>query len=83
VESIRALRAARSGAIKARTAATNQLQGLLVTAPAPLREALEGRSTAALVAACARLRPDETALADPLHATKAALRVVACHLPAA
>jgi hypothetical protein len=32
----------RSGAIKARTAAINQLKGLLVTAPASLREALEG-----------------------------------------
>jgi transposase len=80
VESIRTLRAARSGAIKARTAAINQLKGLLVTAPASLREALEGRSTAALAAACARLRPDETALADPVDATKAALRVVACRI---
>jgi transposase len=70
VESIRALPAARNGAIKARTAAINQLKGLLVTAPASLREALEGRSTAALVAACARLRPDETALADPVDATR-------------
>ena len=80
VESIRALRAARSGAIKARTAAINQLKGLLITAPASLREALEGRSTPALAAACARLRPDESALADPFHATKAALRVVACRI---
>ncbi len=77
---IRALRAARSGAIKAPTAAINQLKGLLVTAPASLREALDGRSTPVLVAACARLRPDETALADPVNATKAALRVVACRI---
>jgi transposase len=77
VETIRALRAARSGAIKARTAAVNQLKGLLVTAPAGVREALEQRSTAALVATCARLRPDETALADPVHGAKAALRAVA------
>jgi transposase len=65
---------------EARTAAINQLKGLLVTAPASLREALEGRSTAALAAACARLRPDEIALADPVNATKAALRVVACRI---
>jgi transposase len=77
VESIRALRTARRGAVKARTAAINQLKGLLVTAPASLREALEGRSTSALVAACARLRPDQTALADPVQATKTALVVVA------
>jgi hypothetical protein len=65
---------------EARTAAINQLKGLLVTAPASLREALDGRSTPALVAACARLRPDETAPADPLDATKAALRAVACRI---
>jgi transposase len=33
-----------------------------------------------LAAACTRLRPDETALADPVNATKAALRVVACRI---
>jgi transposase len=77
VEAIRALRTARRGAVKARTAAINQLKALLVTAPASLREALEGRSTPALVAACGRLRPDQTALANPAHATKAALAMVA------
>jgi len=77
VETVRALRAARSGAIKARTAAVNQLNGLLVTAPPALREALDGQATAGLVAACARLRPDETALAEPVHGLKAALRAVA------
>jgi transposase len=77
VESIRALRTARSGAVKARTAAINQLKALLVTAPANLREALDGRSTPALIAACGRLRPDQNALADPAHATKAALAMVA------
>jgi transposase len=80
VEAIRALRAVRSGAIKVRTAAVNQLQGLLVTAPTPLREDLDQLPVAALVAACARLRPDEAALADPVHATKAALRAVACRI---
>jgi transposase len=77
VESIRALRTARRGAVKARTAAINQLKALLVTGPVSLREALDGRSTPALVVACARLRPDQTALADPVHGTKAALVVVA------
>jgi transposase len=80
VEAIRAIRAVRSGAIKTRTAAINQLKGLLVTAPAGVREALDQRSTAALVATCARLRPDEAALADPIHATKAAQGVVACRI---
>ena len=77
VEAIRAFRAVRSGAIKARTAAINQLKGLLVTAPASLREALDALPTTALVATCAQLRPDETALAEPVQGVKAALRAVA------
>lgn len=77
VEAIRALRAVRGGAIKARTAAINQLKGLLVTAPASLREALDALPTTALVATCAQLCPDETALAEPVQGVKAALRAVA------
>jgi Co/Zn/Cd efflux system component len=42
-----------------------------------VREALEGQATAGLVAACAGLRPHETARADPVHGLKAALRAVA------
>jgi transposase len=53
VEAIRALRVARAGALKARTAATNALKGLLVTAPAGLREQLRGLPQAKLVAVCA------------------------------
>lgn len=41
-ESIRAVHLARSGAMKARTAAINELKALLVTAPAALREQLAG-----------------------------------------
>ena len=77
VEAIRVLRTARRGASKARTAAINQLKALLVTAPAPVREALDDLSVSALVTTCARLRPDEADLADPLHASKAALQAVA------
>jgi len=71
------LRTARRGASKARTAAINQLKALLVTAPAPVREALEDLSTSALVTTCARFRPDQTLLADPLYASKAALQAIA------
>jgi hypothetical protein len=72
----------RCGAVppETRTAAINQLKGLLVTAPTPLREDLDQLSVAALAATCARLRPDEAALADPVQAMKAALRVVACRI---
>jgi transposase len=76
VEAIRALHLARAGAIKARTAAINELKNLLVTAPASLREQLTGTGNPALIAACARLRPGGD-LAAPRQATKAALRSLA------
>jgi transposase len=57
VEMIRVLRAARRSAVKARSQAANQLQGLRVTAPDELRHRLRGLSTKELVAAAARLRP--------------------------
>jgi transposase len=78
VEAIRALRVARRGAVKARTAAMNQLHGLVVSAPQELRDELDAQpSTAALVAHCAELTIDETCMADPVQATRAALRAVA------
>jgi hypothetical protein len=45
IESIRALHSVRAGAVKARTACINELQSLLVTAPAELREQLTGAKT--------------------------------------
>jgi transposase len=76
VEMIRALRAARRSAMKARTQAANQLQALLVTAPEELRHRLRGLSTKELVRVAARFR-----LGDDPHdvaaATKFALRSVA------
>ncbi|MEV4418306.1 IS110 family transposase [Catellatospora sp. NPDC049609] len=76
IESIRALRIARSGAVKARTAAINSLKSLLVTAPAALRESLAGKGSSALVAACARLRAGDD-LSDATTGVKAALVAVA------
>jgi transposase len=54
---LQALLGARSSAVKAHTAATNQIHALLVTAPAELRERYRRYSTAALVKALARCRP--------------------------
>jgi transposase len=54
---LRALLIARKGAVLARTAALNELRALVLTAPPELRERLQGRSAAALVEACRRLRP--------------------------
>lgn len=76
VEAIRALRAARRSAVKARSQAANQLKSLLVTAPDRLRDRLRGLATAGLVEAAARLRPGPRP-SDPEEATKLALRSVA------
>ena len=77
VESIRALRIVRGGAVKARTAALNELSNLITTAPAALREALRDKQRKALLTACAALNPDLTQLADPTHGTMLALRAIA------
>lgn len=77
VESIRALRVVRRGAVKARTATVNELKALIITAPAALRELLRGKTSAALVKACAGLDPDLARLADPHHGVMLALRAAA------
>jgi transposase len=76
VEAIRALRVARRGAVKARTAALNQLHGLLTSAPEPLRAELAGLPAAELVVRCAGFRIDSSRLLEPTVATKAALRAI-------
>lgn len=76
VEAIRVLRVARRSAVKARTQAMNQIRGLLVSAPAELREQVAGLNRAALIGALARLRPGGD-LSTPITATRAALRRLA------
>jgi transposase len=76
VEAIRALRVTRRSAVKARTQAINQLRALSLTGPAELREQLRDLSTSRLIDTCARMRPTAD-LADPVQATKAALRRLA------
>jgi transposase len=77
VEAIRALRVAKTGAVKAHSAALNQLHALVDTAPEELRDRLRGLGPVALVETCARFRVIGRALADPRVATKLALRSVA------
>jgi transposase len=77
VEAIRALRVARRGAVKARTAALNQLHGLIVSAPERLRTELAGLRATGLVARCAGFRIDPDRLLEPTTATRAALRAIA------
>ena len=57
VEMIRMLKSAKDSAVKSRTQAFNQMKALIVTSPAPLRESLNGSTTAALVSRCRGLRP--------------------------
>jgi transposase len=76
VEAVRVLRVARRSAVKARTQAMNQIRGLLVSAPAMLREQVAGLDRAALIRTLARLRPGND-LSRPLAATRAALRRLA------
>jgi transposase len=76
VEMIRTLRAARRSAIKARTQAANQLQGLRVTAPEELRRRLRGLTTKELVSVAGRFRLGDGPRDVPT-ATRFALRSVA------
>lgn len=77
VESIRVLRVARAGALKAKTAATNSLYALVLTAPEPLRDQLRELHRSRLIAACRRLRPRTELLNEPCEAVKVSLRSVA------
>jgi transposase len=76
VEMIRALRATRRSAVKARTQAANQLKALLVSAPEELKSQLRDLSTARLVCRASRFRPGENP-DSVTAATKLSLRSVA------
>ena len=58
VEAIRVLRLTRASAVKSRTQAHMQLRGLIISAPALLRERIEQVPARRRVEACARLRRD-------------------------
>ena len=73
---IRMLKSARDSAVKARAQAGNQMKALVVTAPAVLREVLDGLTTSALAKRCRSFRPSR--LDDPKPAAKYTLRSLAC-----
>lgn len=77
VEAIRVLRVARRGAIKARTAAINQIHGLVIAAPEDLRAGLGDLTTGQLINRAAAFRVDHARVNEPMTATKTALRSVA------
>jgi transposase len=74
IESVRQLRVARCGAMKARTAAANQLHSLTDTAPDELRERLRTGTTLTRARTCSRLRAGD--LMTPAGAAKKALAMV-------
>lgn len=75
VEALRQLRLARSGAMKARTAAANQMHSLTDTAPDELRARLRSLTTLQRARQCARLRISDVHTSTG--AAKRALRSVA------
>lgn len=75
IEALRQLRVARSGAMKARTAAANQLHSLIDTAPDAIRSKLRCLTTRRRVAIATRYRPGP--LLTPTGAAKHALAAVA------
>ena len=76
VEMIRMLKSAKDSAVKARTQAINQMKALIVTAPASLRETLDGLSVSTLATRCRSFRVH--GLSDPMSAVKYALLSLAC-----
>ena len=76
VEAIRMLRMARRSAVKARTVAMNQIKSLAVTASQQVTARLRGLSSASLIKACSRLRPDPSG-GEAAAAAKRSLRTLA------
>lgn len=76
IEAIRVLRVVKRSAIKDRTAAINQLRALITTAPDDLRAQLSKLTQRKLIDTTSRLRPSSEG-ADPLAATKVAMRALA------
>jgi transposase len=77
VEALRALRVARTSAVKARRAALQLLHNTVVSAPDGLRESVSGLTRTVLVRTCAAWRPNRDVAHDPTTATRIALRSLA------
>ncbi len=77
VEAIRAVKVARDGAVKNRTAAFSQLRDLITAAPAGVHDELIGLTARGRVTRSLAMRPDIARIHEPLHATRYALRALA------
>jgi hypothetical protein len=78
-EAVRVHHVARAAAVRARTAAVNELKAFIVTAPERLRGELRGLRTARQVSRCAQWR-DTPSRPTEERATRAAMRAVACRI---
>ena len=76
VECLRIVRSGRASAIKARTAAINQIKALLVSAPDKIRAKYRAMATPALITALQRTGPTGH-LADPEYVTLLTLKALA------
>ncbi len=77
VESLRVLRLTRSTAIKSRRAALQLLRNHIVSAPDELRDQVRNLTRMQLIRTCAGWRPDTAGFADPVCATRIALKSLA------
>jgi transposase len=75
VEAIRVILVARRGAVQARTAATNTLHHMIITAPRRLRDQLQPLTRRHQITICSGLRSND--ITSPTRATKLTLRRLA------
>jgi transposase len=77
VEALRVLRVTRQTAIRARRNALQLLRMSIVSAPEELRDQVRNLTRMRLIRTCAAWRPDVTDAADPVSATRIALKSLA------
>jgi transposase len=77
VESLRVLRVTRQTAVRARRNALQLLRMSIVSAPEELRDSVRNLTRMQLIRTCAAWRPDTTDAADPVTATRIALKSLA------
>jgi transposase len=77
VESLRVLRVTRTTAIRARRNALQLLRMSIVSAPEELRDQVRNLTRMQLIRTCAAWRPDTSDAADPVSATRIALKSLA------
>jgi transposase len=77
IEALRVLRVARETAVKSRRSALQLLRMTIIAAPDEVRDQTRNLTRMQLIRTCAAWRPDADAAADPVVATRIALKSVA------